>query len=177
MPTKNYQLVPFTVPEHLVYYFCKKLGTDVEVLNADSSCTALVISKHTFYGQKIYSTLGKATYHKTPKTNFYLKISNDLRTNYPSYPDGRYVNYTVDKETYYFVERHLQQLLKTELMSFVGGAVFAHHNLKGTKKGITHKAITQFMMQNHIPLTETSFENLRKLHYRTKKSGKAIVIK
>lgn len=170
--SQNFQLVPFPVPEHLLYYFSRKLGSEVEEINNFSSCTASVIKKNTFYGEKIYSTLGRAKYYKTPRVNFYLKISNSLKRQNKKLPDGRYVQYEVLEDTIIFIEKYLKEMLKTELVAYVDGALFSYQTVKGTKKGITHKAIAKFMFENRINIDSSTFETFRKMHYRAKQKRK-----
>ena len=177
MSVKHYQLVAFPIPEHLLYYFSRKLGSEVEELNSITNCTKSVITKRSFYGHRIYESLQESKTFKTEPSNFYLKISNTVRVNHPKLPDGRYIKYDMDAEAYLFIYKHLQQILKTELIAYVDGALFSHERSKGTKKGIVHRAISEFMFKNRILITETTFENLRKMQYRAKKTSKTFVIR
>lgn len=175
MAEPSYQLVAFPVPEHLVYYFSRKLGSEVEELPDGSKCTASVITKDSFYGEAIFQSLEISKTIKTPPSNFYIKVRNSLAQHYKGLPNGTCSKYALPEKTLKFINKHLKQILKTELIAFVDGAVFANQKIKDTKKGITHRAITQFMFDNCILINETTFENLRKMQYRAKKQHKALI--
>ncbi|MFC0605904.1 hypothetical protein [Winogradskyella pulchriflava] len=175
MPTDNYQLVAFNIPEHLVYYFARKLGNEVELLPDGSYTTETIVRKNSFYGQHIYTNIIENPKPKTIKANFYLKIRNTIRIDYPNLPDARYVGIMLDKEVENFINKHLYHILKTELISYVDGALFSYQREKGITKGITHRAISEFMFKNRILINDSTFENFRKMHYREKKRPKKLI--
>ncbi|WP_422105569.1 hypothetical protein [Winogradskyella sp.] len=177
MSSDKYQLVPFPIPEHLVYYFSRKLGCEVEDLPDGSKCTKSVITKDSFYGETLYQSLEVSKSMKKTNSNFYIKIRSSICQDYKGMPDGRYNKYHLSKSALQFVIKHLKQVLKTELIAFVDGAVYANLKIKGTKKGITHNAIAQFMFRNRIHINKLTFESLRKMQYRAKKSNKPLIIK
>ncbi|WP_156133237.1 hypothetical protein [Lacinutrix sp. Hel_I_90] len=174
MSRNNYQLVALPLKPHLVEFLCSKIKTPYCILESGSIATTLPISKRSFFGELIYTGLKPSKSFNKAQSNFYIAISDHAYRYKKSLPDTRNNIVKLPPENINLIEKLLREFLEVELVSYVNGAIFSNYKIKGTKKGIQHKAIEEFMFQNIITINESTFEMLRKIYDRANKTPKPL---
>lgn len=172
--TDKFQYVALPIPEYLVNFLCGKLRVASEDMPNGAKATALPITRRSFLGELIHSNLKVCkTIDKNP-SNFYLKIADAPKRERKDSQDTRYHIVKLPPSKYLLIEKLLRNSIEIELVAYVSGCHFAHQKIKGTKKGLTHQAIYDFMLKNGVPISESTFETFKKIYYRGRKSPKAL---
>ena len=174
MATEKFQYVALPIPEYLVNFLCGKLRVNSETLESGAKATSLPITRRSFFGEFIYDNLRVAHRFNKAESNFYIKISDHAKRRKRGVPDTRNRLVSLPPSKYIIIEKMLRNALETELLNYIEGSAFAYEQIKGTRKGIVHKAIYDFMIKNGVPFSSTTFETLKKIYTRAKKRSKPL---
>ena len=172
MPSDNYQLVALPISEYLQNYLCGKLKVEPITIKGGSKATQIAITKRSFFGELIITNLKPSKSFNKNQSSFYIKISDQASNRTPGIPDTRNTIVKLPESKCIIIEKLLRSSLESELVAHIDGAIYAHNKAHGTKKGIAHDCIYNFMEKNGLPFSSSMFETLKKIYYRAKKTAK-----
>ena len=163
-------MIPFPLPEYLSEFVVSQMDTPAVEMKDGSKAKALHIKRQSEFGKFIYRCLKKRNRPAFAEKGFtmYIAASNYAGDHDPDIACGKYSFLDLEESEIQEIISVFDAWLKTCLVHFVEGAVFAH-KYNGKTKGIVHASITEFMNFYKISNSKTKFDTFVKYHQREMK--------